>query len=60
MIMKIGDDNTGVSKGAKKFFFNGKKYLIKKKIILSKNFIKNLKKYLIKNLKNNAFLKNLI
>ena len=43
-----------------KSFFNGKKYLIKKKIILSKNFIKNLKKYLIKNLKNNSFLKNLI
>ena len=62
--MKNGDHNTGVRDGPKKFF-NGKKSTLKKKdnpyqkkkIILSKNFMKNLKKYLIKNLNNDALLK---
>ena len=58
--MKNGDHNTGVSDGTKKFFNLKKSTLSKKKIILSKNFMKNLKKYLIKNLKNDALLKNLI
>ena len=59
MIMKKGDHNTGVSDGTKKLF-NGKKSTLSKKDILSKNFIKNLKKCLIKNLKNDALLRKLI
>ena len=54
--MKRGDHNTGVSDGTKKFFNGKKKYLIKK-IYPIKNLVKNLKKYLIKNLKKLCLIK---
>ena len=58
--MKNGDHNTGVSDGTKKFFNLKKSTLSKKKDNPIKKLMKNLKKYLIKNLKNDALLKNLI
>ena len=58
--MKNGDHNTGVSDGTKNFFNLKKSTLSKKKDNPIKKLMKNLKKYLIKNLKNDALLKNLI